>query len=235
MSHELRTPLNAIIGFADILKGEVFGALGDRRYVDYAGDIRDSGLHLLKLINDVLDVSKIEFGKIALADETVDIAAVVQACVRLMRDRADAAGIAITQSLPPDLPLVQADELRLKQILLNLLSNAVKFTPSGGSVGIGAGVDQRGLSIVVEDTGIGIEPGDLATALRPFGQIDSRLARKYQGTGLGLPLTKSMVELHGGRLELDSTPGVGTKATVWLPPERIVFLADAPDRMVAGA
>jgi len=233
MSHELRTPLNAIIGFADILKGEVFGALGDPRYVDYAGDIRDSGLHLLKLINDVLDVSKIEFGKIALADETVDVGAVAQACVRLMRDRADAAGISITQSLPADLPLVQADELRLKQILLNLLSNAVKFTPPGGSVRIGADADAQGLRIVVEDTGIGIEPGDLATALRPFGQIDSRLARKYQGTGLGLPLTKSMVELHGGRLELESTPGVGTKATIWLPPERIVFLADAPQRVAA--
>ena len=230
MSHELRTPLNAIIGFADILKGEVFGRLGDQRYVDYAGDIRDSGLHLLKLINDVLDVSKIEFGKIALAEETVDVAAVAQSCVRLMRDRADAAGLTITQSLPPDLPLVQADELRLKQILLNLLSNAVKFTPPGGSVTLSAASDARGLRIVVADTGIGIEPGDLATALRPFGQIDSRLARKYQGTGLGLPLTKSMVELHGGRLEIDSAPGVGTKATVWLPPERIVFLSEPPRR-----
>jgi signal transduction histidine kinase len=230
MSHELRTPLNAVIGFADILKGEVFGPLGDQRYVDYAGDIRDSGLHLLKLINDVLDVSKIEFGKIALADETVDVAAVAQSCVRLMHDRADAAGITITQSLPLDLPLVQADELRLKQILLNLLSNAVKFTQPGGAVTLSGASDERGLCIIVEDTGIGIEPGDLATALRPFGQIDSRLARKYQGTGLGLPLTKSMVELHGGRLEIESVPGVGTKATVWLPPERIVFLPEASRR-----
>ncbi len=131
MSHELRTPLNAIIGFADILRGEVFGRLGDKRYVDYAGDIRDSGLHLLKLINDVLDVSKIEFGKIELAEEAVDVAAVVVSCVRLMRERVQAAGLTVTQSLPPDLPLVQADELRLKQILLNLLSNAVKFTAAG--------------------------------------------------------------------------------------------------------
>ncbi|HZT51123.1 MAG TPA: ATP-binding protein, partial [Stellaceae bacterium] len=226
MSHELRTPLNAIIGFADILKGEVFGKLGDKRYADYAGDIRDSGLHLLRLINDVLDVSKIEFGKIALADDTVDVASVVQACVRLMRDRADAASVTVSQSLPTDLPLVQADELRLKQILLNLLSNAVKFTPPGGAVTISADAGAQGLRIVVEDTGIGIAPRDLATALRPFGQIDSRLARKYQGTGLGLPLTKSMTELHGGRLEIESTPGVGTKATVWLPPERIVLIAE---------
>jgi signal transduction histidine kinase len=230
MSHELRTPLNAIIGFADILRGEVFGRLGDKRYVDYAGDIHDSGLHLLKLINDVLDVSKMEFGKIELAEEAVDVAGVAVSCVRLMRERAEAAGLTVTQALPLDLPLVQADELRLKQILLNLLSNAVKFTAPGGSITISAAVDARGLALTVADTGIGIEPHHLNTALRPFGQIDSRLARKYQGTGLGLPLTKSLVELHGGRLELASTPGVGTKATVWLPPERIIFPAKGPRR-----
>ncbi len=232
MSHELRTPLNAIIGFADILRGEVFGGLGDRRYVDYAGDIRDSGLHLLKLINDVLDVSKIEFGRIELVEEMVDVAGVVVACVRLMRERVDAAGLTITATLPPELPVLQADELRLKQIMLNLLSNAVKFTPAGGRIAVAAMVDARGLGLIVEDTGIGIEPGDIGTAMRPFGQIDSRLARKYQGTGLGLPLTKSMIELHGGRLELESAPGVGTRATVWLPPERIAFPLDPMRRVV---
>lgn len=233
MSHELRTPLNAIIGFADILKGEIFGVLGDRRYVDYAGDIRDSGQHLLELINDVLDVSKIEFGKIELAEEAVEVVGVVESCIRLMRNRIDAAGLTLTQSLPPDLPMLHADELRLKQILLNLLSNAAKFTPAGGHIAISAAADARGLSIAIADTGIGIADSDLDKALRPFGQIDSRLARKYQGTGLGLPLTKSMVELHGGRLEIASTPGVGTTATVWMPPERVLFPTDAPRR--AGA
>jgi PAS domain S-box-containing protein len=230
MSHELRTPLNAVIGFADILRGEIFGPLGDARYLDYAGDIRDSGLHLLKLINDVLDVSKIEFGKIELTEEPVDVATVVTACVRLMRGRAEDAGLTLTQAMPQGLPLVQCDELRLKQILLNLLSNAVKFTPTGGRVAVHVTLDDRGLGIAIEDSGIGIAASDLDTALRPFGQIDSRLARKYQGTGLGLPLAKSMLGLHGGRLEIASTPGVGTKVTAWLPANRILFPAAAAVR-----
>jgi PAS domain S-box-containing protein len=223
MSHELRTPLNAIIGFSDILMGQIFGPLGDTRYADYARDIRDSGLHLLNLINDVLDVSKVEFGKVELIEETVDIVAVVESCARLMRDRADTAGIRLVQELPSGLPQLQGDSRRLKQILLNLLSNAVKFTPSGGRVTIRA--DYRpgeGFRLIVEDTGIGIARHDLDKAMRPFGQIDSRLARKYQGTGLGLPLARSMAELHGGKLELDSAPGQGTTATIWLPASRIL-------------
>jgi len=221
MSHELRTPLNAIIGFADVLSGQIFGALGDERYRDYAGDIRDSGLHLLNLINDVLDVSKIEFGKVELAEETVEIRAVVDSCIRLMRERAHAAGVQLVIALEPDLPTLRADSRRLKQILINLLSNAVKFTPAGGRITLSAAVDAAGCRIAVADTGIGIAPEDLETALRPFGQIDSRLARKYQGTGLGLPLTKAMAELHGGSLELTSEAGRGTTAIVRLPPERI--------------
>ncbi len=223
MSHELRTPLNAIIGFSDILMGQIFGALGDARYADYARDIRDSGLHLLNLINDVLDVSKVEFGKVELIEETVDIVAVVESCARLMRDRADTAGIRLVQELTSGLPQLQGDSRRLKQILLNLLSNAVKFTPSGGRVTIRAEYRPGdGFRIIVEDTGIGIAKHDLEKALRPFGQIDSRLARKYQGTGLGLPLARSMAELHGGKLELDSAPGQGTAATIWLPPTRVL-------------
>jgi PAS domain S-box-containing protein len=225
MSHELRTPLNAIIGFSDILKGEVFGRLGDERYLGYAADIRESGQHLLTLINDVLDVSKVEFGKIELNEEPVDVAVVVESCARLMRDRVQAAGLEFGHTLAAGLPLVQCDELRLKQILLNLLSNAVKFTLPGGKVTVRAALDDKGLGLTVEDTGIGIAAADLAKALRPFGQIDSRLARKYQGTGLGLPLAKSMIELHGGRLEIASTLGVGTKATAWFPAERILFPA----------
>jgi signal transduction histidine kinase len=220
MSHELRTPLNAIIGFSDILMGQIFGPLGDQRYGDYARDIRDSGLHLLTLINDVLDVSKVEFGKVELIEEAVDIAAIAASCARLMRDRADTAGIRLVQDLASDLPLLQGDSRRLKQILLNLLSNAVKFTPSGGRVAIRAAAGADGFRLTIEDTGIGIAKQDLEKAMRPFGQIDSRLARKYQGTGLGLPLARSMAELHGGRLEIDSTPGRGTVATLWLPARR---------------
>jgi PAS domain S-box-containing protein len=222
MSHELRTPLNAIIGFSDILIGQIFGPLNDARYADYARDIRDSGLHLLTLINDVLDIAKVEFGKVELLEETVDIVAVIESCLRLVRERAQTAGIQLTQALPPDLPHLLGDGRRLKQILLNLLSNSVKFTPSGGRVTVSASHNTEGFRLAVEDTGIGIAAEDIETALRPFGQIDSRLARKYQGTGLGLPLAQSMAELHGGRLELRSTPGEGTTATLWLPPDRVL-------------
>ncbi len=221
MSHELRTPLNAVIGFSDILTGELFGQLGDRRYRDYAHDIRESGLHLLKLINDVLDVAKIEHGEVDIEDELIDVGAAMDSCVRLVRERAAAAQVRVEVAPHPALPALRGDSRRLKQILINLLSNAVKFTQAGGSVTVAAEADERGYRISVSDTGIGIAAEDLATAFRPFGQIDSSLARKYQGTGLGLPLSKAMAELHGGGLELASAPGQGTTATVWLPPERI--------------
>ena len=220
MSHELRTPLNAVIGFSDILSGELFGQLGDRRYRDYARDIRESGHHLLKLINDVLDVAKIEHGEVDIDDEIVDVRAAMESCARLVHERAAAASVTVAVDPHADLPPLRADSRRLKQILINLLSNAVKFTHAGGRVTIEAAADERGYRISVSDTGIGIAPEDMVTALRPFGQIDSSLARKYQGTGLGLPLSKAMAELHGGGLELSSTPGQGTTATVWLPPER---------------
>ena len=227
MSHELRTPLNAIIGFSDVLAGQIFGALGDRRYADYARDIRDSGLHLLNLINDVLDVSKVEFGKVELAEEEIELAPAVDSCIRLMRERAHVAEVKLETDLASELPALRADRRRLKQILLNLLSNAVKFTPPGGCVTVGAEVEDGWLRLSVRDTGIGIAPKDLETALRPFGQIDSRLARKYQGTGLGLPLTKAMAELHGGRLLLESAPGQGTTALVLLPPDRVLVRSRA--------
>jgi signal transduction histidine kinase len=223
MSHELRTPLNAVIGFAEIMQGEVFGPLGDGRYSEYAADIRDSGQHLLNLINDLLDVSKIEFGKVELVEETVELTGILDSCMRLMRDRADQAALELTAVTPPNLPYLRADSRRLKQILLNLMSNAVKFTPSGGQVTVRVTLpEEGGIRIAVSDTGIGIAAHDLAKALQPFGQIDSRMTRKYQGTGLGLPLTKSMIELHGGSLQLDSVVGRGTTATLWLPPSRLV-------------
>ncbi|HEY3917439.1 MAG TPA: PAS-domain containing protein [Stellaceae bacterium] len=227
MSHELRTPLNAVIGFAEIMHGEVFGPLGDQRYGEYAADIRDSGQHLLNLINDLLDVSKIEFGKVELSEETVDLTGIIDSCMRLMRDRADQAGLQLSAHTPADLPYLHADGRRLKQILLNLVSNAVKFTPAGGQVTIRASIEDGGMKITVSDTGIGIAPHDLAKALQPFGQIDSRMTRKYQGSGLGLPLTKSMIELHGGTLRLESEVGRGTTATLWLPAARVVTPATA--------
>jgi PAS domain S-box-containing protein len=217
MSHELRTPLNAIIGFSDILVRQLFGPLGTERYVEYAKDIHDSGQHLLNLINDVLDISKIEFNKVELAEETIDVPAVIESCLRLMRDRATAAGVVIDVTMPEILPPLRGDDRRLKQILLNLVSNAVKFTPSGGRVEIRVDADDSGFRFVVADTGIGIAKSDLEIALRPFGQIDSSLARRYQGTGLGLPLARSMAELHGGKLDVESEPGIGTTVTVWLP------------------
>jgi PAS domain S-box-containing protein len=222
MSHELRTPLNAIIGFAEIMHGGVFGSLGDPRYNEYAADIRDSGQHLLNLINDLLDVSKIEFGKVELNEEAVDLTTIIDSCMRLMRDRADQAGLELIAHTPAGLPYLHADARRLKQILLNLMSNAVKFTPAGGSVTVRAGMEAGGMRIEVRDTGIGIAPQDLEKALRPFGQIDSRMTRKYQGSGLGLPLTKSMIELHGGTLKLESAVGHGTTAILWLPSTRVV-------------
>ena len=221
-SHELRTPLNAIIGFADLLASQKFGPLGNPRYVGYAVDIRDSGQHLLELINDVLDLSKVEYGKLELHEEPIDVAATVASCLRLMRPRAEAAQVGLDAELPATLPAVRADDRRLKQILLNLLSNAVKFTPAGGKVVLRAQADAAGFHLSVVDNGIGIAAADLAKALSPFGQVDSRLARRYPGTGLGLPLTKAMVELHGGTLRIDSQPGLGTAVTVSLPLERVL-------------
>ncbi|HYM01679.1 MAG TPA: ATP-binding protein [Stellaceae bacterium] len=228
MSHELRTPLNAVIGFSDILAGEKFGSLGNARYVDYAKDIRDCGKHLLSLINDVLEMSKIEYGQLALTEELVDLHGVIDTCLRLIHQRAEDAGVMLAVDVPPDLPPLQADTRRLKQILLNLLSNSVKFTQPGGKVSIRAAAGADGISLVVEDTGIGIAPHDLETALRPFGQIDSGLARKYQGTGLGLPLAKAMVELHGGAFAITSAPGRGTTVTILLPAARLRANAAQP-------
>jgi signal transduction histidine kinase len=233
MSHELRTPLNAILGFADILKSEFLGPLGHQRYKGYVADIHDSGQLLLQLVNDILDVAKIESGKAELFEEPVAVARVVESCARLMRDRVQMRGLRLTRLVPAKLPLVRCDERRLKQILLNLLSNAVKFTPAGGHIVVRAAVEDGGFVIAIEDTGIGIAAKDIAKAFRRFGQIDSRLQRKHEGTGLGLPLTKSMVELHGGRLTLDSTPGIGTKVTIWLPPERILPPADISNAAAA--
>jgi PAS domain S-box-containing protein len=224
ISHELRTPLNAIIGFSDLIQREMFGPIGVPQYADYIRDIYTSGHHLHDLINDILDLSKIEAGKLDLHEENFDLGAVIGRCLRVVAPRADENGLKLVEDIDPNLPHVRGDERKIKQIIINLLSNAVKFTEKGGqiSVSTSGGNTGDGVAIVIADTGIGMAPEDIPRALMPFGQVDSTLSRRHEGTGLGLPLTNSLIELHGGRLEIDSTPGLGTSVTVWLPDWRIV-------------
>jgi len=222
MSHELRTPLNAIIGFSDMICKQTFGPINVVKYLEYADDINQSGTHLLKLINDILDLSKIEAGAVELHEETVDVSRAISACLLLIKERAEIGGVHLKLALTPPLPRLHADERKFKQILINLLSNAIKFTPAGGEVTIGVWASaEDGYVFQVSDTGIGIAPEDVAIALTPFKQLDSDLNRKFDGTGLGLPLTKSLAEMHGGSLELESAVGVGTTVTVRLPAGRI--------------
>lgn len=224
MSHELRTPLNAIIGFSEILNREMFGPLGDVRYRDYARNIFDSGGHLLGLINDVLDFSKLEAGRFELQDDVVDIAKIIAETVAMISQQAERNDLHLSLDLTPQLPRLHADSRRLRQILLNLISNSIKFTPDGGEIKVSAAVDDGDLVLSVTDTGIGMAAEDIPTALMRFGQIDSKLSRKYDGTGLGLPLSKRLVELHGGTLTIESVLGSGTKVTIRFPRERIVGL-----------
>lgn len=222
MSHELRTPLNAVIGFSDTMRMEPFGPLGSPRYKEYLGDIHSSGEHLLSLINDILDLSRLEAGHGELHEEAFDPSEKIARVVRMVADQARRARVTLRVCVPGDLPLLSADMRRIRQIMLNLMSNALKFTPPEGEVRVAASVEPDGLVIRVQDTGIGMAPSDFAKALEPFGQIDSSLSRKYEGTGLGLPLTRKLVEMHGGSLELDSAPGHGTTVTVRLPAWRLV-------------
>lgn len=222
VSHELRTPLNAILGFSEVIRDEFFGAVGHKKYVQYAQDIHDSGALLLEIISDILDMSKIEAGKFELADEPVDVQELADTAVRLVRERAREAGVEIEIAFIGDCPPIRADKRALKQILLNLLSNAIKFTPAGGRVTVR--VDRRpdgSFVCSVCDTGIGIKPEDVPRALAWFGQIDSHIAKKQPGSGLGLSISRALTELHGGRLDLQSEIGKGTTVTIELPPERI--------------
>ncbi|MCH9051958.1 MAG: PAS-domain containing protein, partial [Proteobacteria bacterium] len=223
VTHELRTPLNAVIGLSELMNEAMFGPLGHPKYTEYAKDITESGRHLLDLIEDILDLSRIEVGKLELYEEKVDVVKVVGACMMILRSRAEAGRIEIQISLPEDVPMLMADERKLKQILLNILSNAIKFTPAGGAVTLQAYVEKDGgFVFMIRDTGIGIASKHLSTAMAPFGQVDSSISRKYQGTGLGLPLTKALVELHGGGIELTSVVDVGTEVTIRFPKSRIV-------------
>jgi PAS domain S-box-containing protein len=221
MSHELRTPLNAIIGFSEIVMGEVFGPVGNEKYHGYLGDIQRSGNHLLELINDILDLSKAEAGLMEINEEGMDVAQVIATTVGMVRLRAEEADVRVVTEVPEGLPEVIADERKIRQSLLNLVSNAVKFTPQGGQVTVKALMEGDCLQIRIEDTGIGIAAADIPKALSPFGQIDSALSRRHTGTGLGLPLTKRLVEAHGARLEIQSEIGVGTVAIIEFPPERL--------------
>ena len=234
MSHELRTPMNAILGFTEIMDMKLYGPLGNEHYQDYVRMIHESGEHLLQLINAILDLSKAEQGMIDLREDRIDVRGTALACRRLLQTQADAKRIEFTLDLPDQPPVLWADEFRVRQILLNILSNALKFTPEGGAVTLRirceppGGPDgdlEGGLAFEVADTGIGMRTEDIPIALAKFGQIDSSLSRRYDGTGLGLPLTKRLIELHDGTLRIRSAPGVGTTVTVTFPPGRL--LADS--------
>jgi signal transduction histidine kinase len=228
MSHELRTPLNAIIGFSDVMREEMFGPLGNDRYLGYTEDINASGRHLLSIVNDVLDLSKLEAGGMRLARDAIDPAALANDCVKIVRPQAAAARVRVAIA-GPDVPLqVTGDELRLKQVLLNLLSNAVKFSHADGDIVLSLRLgSEGGLEIAVHDDGIGMNQADIVTALQPFGQVENSWTRRHAGTGLGLPLAKWLVELHDGRLLVESAPGEGTSVKVILPPSRVTLLAPA--------
>ncbi|HEX3483934.1 MAG TPA: ATP-binding protein [Micropepsaceae bacterium] len=221
ISHELRTPLNAILGFSEVIKTGMFGPISDR-YKAYGSDIFKSGTHLLAIINDILDLSKLGAQQFKLHEDIVDLDEIISSCVRLLEPLAQDNKVKIEKAVAVPLPQIFVDEVRWRQILINLLSNATKFTPEGGTVRISASENKRGVEIVVSDTGIGIPQDQIARVLEPFHQVNSRISRKHQGTGLGLPLAKSLVELHGGTMEIDSEINKGTNVTVVIPPERIL-------------
>jgi PAS domain S-box-containing protein len=221
MSHELRTPLNAIIGFSEIIEQQLLGPLGQSQYCDYARDIHQSGQHLLGLINDVLDVARLEIGRVVLREECVDPLDMVQASLNMVRERAEIGNVTVSAELPNDLPHLWGDPRRLKQVLVNVIGNGIKFTPEGGKVTVGVHADDNGLAITVADTGIGIAAEDLGKVMAPFGQVDSGMARRYGGSGLGLPLSRKLMRLHGGTLSLESTLGKGTIVTLRFPADRL--------------
>jgi signal transduction histidine kinase len=225
MSHELRTPLNAIIGFSEMMATEVLGPMPNARYKAYASDILGSGRHLLSVINDVLDLSKVEAGKLELHDEALEVGGLFERCAALVRQRATAGRVGLTVSSPA-LPPILADETRLKQILINLLTNAVKFTPEGGQVRLEAARLPDGrLEMSVRDSGIGMRAEDIPRALEPFRQIDNAYTKSREGTGLGLPLVKKLVDLHRGELKIASAPGAGTTVSVLWPSARVLNAA----------
>ena len=219
VSHELRTPLNAIIGFSEIIKSEMMGQIDNERYHGYIDDIHSAGVHLLSLINDILDFSKAEAGKFEFEVDEMNANKAVANCLRIVGARAEGGGVILNDALPKDPVIMVCDSKRFKQIMLNLLSNAIKFTPAGGEVRVSAwqNIMDDTCSFEVKDSGIGISPKDISRAMAAFGQVDNSLKRKYEGTGLGLPLTKKFVELMGGKFEITSEVNVGTTIVFTLP------------------
>jgi two-component system cell cycle sensor histidine kinase PleC len=237
MSHELRSPLNAIIGFTEVMTTRMFGAVEPPRYREYVEDIHASGVHLLAVINDLLDLSKAESGRMELNETPVEIEDAATSAMRLVRERAYEASVKLLLAVPETLPDLLADERMIKQIILNLLTNSVKFTQPGGSIEVSARIcDDGRMALTVKDTGVGIAAADIPKVLEAYGQADIARARSTEGTGLGLPLVKSMAELHGGDIALDSTPGEGTAVTLYFPAERVVARAmeDAAEDRIAG-
>lgn len=223
MSHELRTPLNAIIGFAEIMESQLVGPLGSEQYVGYAKDVRESGQYLLELINDILDLSKIESGQLEFVEELVDLRDTVEVCMRMVADQAEEAGLKTSVDIAADMPNMRANTRMIRQILLNLLLNAVKFTPAGGEISVSLfREDGSGdIMIVVKDNGIGIAQRNIARVMRPFEQVEGTARDVTQrGTGLGLPMAKSLVELHGGVFSLESVVDEGTTITLRFPSKR---------------
>jgi two-component system cell cycle sensor histidine kinase PleC len=218
MSHELRTPLNAILGFSEVMKGEVLGPLGKPVYVEYVGHIHGAGQHLLGLINDILDLSRIEAGRMTIEPEPIAMQAVCADALSLIKVRSDAAGLTVSLSCDGPFPTLVADQRAVRQILLNLLTNAVKFTPRGGRIELFVRRERcGGVAVGVTDTGCGIAPRDQAKVFEPFGQGKHDVAVIEKGTGLGLPIVKGLAEAHGGHVRLDSVKGKGTTVTVVFP------------------
>jgi len=225
MSHELKTPLNAIIGFSEVIKNQTMDPAGAKNSAEYAEGILSSGHHLSELIGNILDISKLEAGKMSLDEGVIEIAALVKASVVRLSQRGRQKRITLETDLPEEAPLIRGDELKLRQVLLNLLSNAVKFTPEGGRVTIRFELARNGEPVIaISDTGIGMSPDEITVALEPFGQVDNGLAKLYEGTGIGLPLAKRLVELHGGKLAVESVRDAGTTVRVYLPANCVVAL-----------
>ncbi|WP_366655537.1 ATP-binding protein [Fodinicurvata sp. EGI_FJ10296] len=224
MSHELRTPLNAIIGFADMILHEVYGTIGNSRYRSYVTDIKGSANHLLEIIIDILDVSEVDAGKLRLRETVVDVERLCHEVARLVAHRATEQNVAVKVGPFVELPLMAADEAKLKQILVNLLVNAIKFTPAGGHIALwGEREPEGGILLIVEDNGIGMSKDDIEVAIARFGRVDNAFSHSRSGTGLGLPLAIDLARAHGGDIEVSSRPGVGTKVCVTLPPERAMI------------
>ncbi|MGB4056740.1 MAG: PAS domain-containing sensor histidine kinase [Alphaproteobacteria bacterium] len=224
MSHELRTPLNSIIGFSEIIHKETFGPIGQDAYKEYSKEIHESGRRLLKVISEILDISKIEAGDRRLNEDAVKIPSVVKSSLKLLENKAHSSNLTVTNNLLDDMPNVIAEELAVKQIVMNLLSNAIKFTPHGGHITINSEIERDGsLRLSFTDTGVGLDEDEIEKALSPFGQLDNALSRGNAGTGLGLTLVDALIKLHDGKLELLSKKGIGTTATVIFPPDRVAM------------